>query len=87
MEESAYAPVIGEWVDVERTRTLLEDVFIHRGGLPDEWTHWPDLATIGIPSYYGWAYLALAQAAMQTQDEEALAHYQDRAETWLVFGL
>jgi len=87
MEESVYAPVIGEWVDVERTRTLLEEVFIHRGGLPDEWTHWPDLATIGIPSYYGWAYLALAQAAMQTQDEEALARYQERAETWLVFGL
>jgi hypothetical protein len=87
MEPSPYAPVIGQWVNVTRTRTLLEEVFIHRGGLPDEWTHWPDMATIGIPSYYGWAYLALAQAAIQAGDEEALDRYQDRAEAWLVFGL
>ena len=87
MEASPYAPVIGEWVDVTRTRTLLEEVFIHRGGLPDDWSHWPDLATIGIPSYYGWAYLALAQAAIQAGDEEALDRYQARAEAWLAFGL
>jgi hypothetical protein len=87
MEASPYAPVIGEWVDVTRTRTLLEEVFIHRGGLPDAWSHWPDIATIGIPSYYGWAYLALAQAAIQAGDEEALDRFQDRAEAWLVFGL
>jgi hypothetical protein len=66
---------------------LLDEVFIHRGGLPDEWSHWPDIATIGIPSYYGWAYLAMAQAAIQAEDTEALDRYQDRAEVWLVFGL
>ena len=87
MEPSPYAPVIGEWVDVSRTRMLLDEVFIHRGGLPDEWSHWPDIATIGIPSYYGWAYLAMAQAAIQAEDTEALDRYQDRAEVWLVFGL
>jgi hypothetical protein len=79
--------VIGEWVDVPRTRTLLDNVFLHRAGLPDEWTHWPDIATLGIPSYYGWAYLALAQAAIQVDDQEWLDQYQERAEAWLVFGL
>jgi len=87
MEASPYSPVIGEWLNVDRTHTLLEEVFIHRGGLPDAWSHWPDLSTIGIPSYYGWSYLALAQAAIQAGDDEALARYQDRAEAWLVFGL
>jgi hypothetical protein len=87
MEPSPYAPVIGEWVDVTRTRALLDEVFIHRAGLPDEWSHWPDIATIGIPSYYGWAYLAMAQAAIQAEDAEALDRYQQRAEAWLVFGL
>jgi hypothetical protein len=87
MEPSAYSPVIGEWVDVARTTTLLEAVFIHRAGLPDDWSHWPDIATIGIPSYYGWAYLALAQAAIQADDDESLDRFQARAEAWLTFGL
>jgi hypothetical protein len=87
MEPSPYAPVIGEWVDVSRTGMLLDEVFVHRGGLPDEWSHWPDISTLGIPSYYGWAYLAMAQAAIQAEDTEALDTYQERAEAWLVFGL
>ncbi len=87
MDPSPYAPVIGEWVNLTRTRTLLDEVFIHRSGLPDEWSHWPDHATIGIPSYYGWAYLALTQAAIQSENDAALDRYQERAEVWLSFGL
>jgi hypothetical protein len=87
MESSPYSPVIGEWLDVSRTRQLLDEVFIHRTGIPDEWSHWPDLATIGIPSYYAWAYLAVAQAAIQANDETALDRYQERAEAWSVLGL
>ena len=86
MEPSPYAPVIGEWVDVSRTRKLLEEVFIHRTGIPDEWSHWPDQATIGIPNYYYWAYLALGQAAIQQGDAEGLDHYQERAEAWMTLG-
>jgi len=87
MEPSPYSPVIGEWVDVTRTRQLLDEVFVHRTGLPDEWSHWPDHATIGIPSYYAWAYLALAQAALQSDDQAALDRYQERAEAWSILGL
>jgi hypothetical protein len=86
MDPSPYQPVIGDWVDVRRTHKLLEEVFIHGTGLPDEWTHWPDQATIGIPNYYYWAYLALSQAAIQRGDAEALDRYQDRAEAWMTLG-
>jgi hypothetical protein len=87
LNQSPFTPVTGDWLDVERTRILLEEVFIHRSGLPDEWDHWPDLATVGIPTYYGWSYLALAQAAVQAGDQAALDRYQERAEAWSALGL
>jgi hypothetical protein len=82
MEESPFTAVTGEWVDVDRTTTLFEEVFVHRGGLPDGWRYWPDRSTLGIPSYYAWGYIALAQAALQRNDAEALTQYQQRAEAW-----
>lgn len=86
MLPSPYESVIGQWVDMARTHTLLTEVFVHRSGIPDEWTHWPDLATIGIPNYYAWGYLALSQAALQTSDEELMEQYSERAEAWLRLG-
>ena len=82
MDASPFSAVTGDWVDVPRTRILLDDVFVHRGGIPDEWSHWPDRSTLGIPSYYAWSYIALAQAALQTSDQAALDLYQARAEAW-----
>ncbi|GMV04977.1 MAG: membrane protein [Gemmatimonadota bacterium] len=86
MAPSPYLAVVGDWVDVPRTRALLDEVFVHRTGIPDEWPHWPDEATIGIPNYYAWAYLALTQAATQAGDEQARARYQERTETWTALG-
>ena len=86
MDPTPYTSVIGAWVDLPRTRTLLDDVFVHHTGIPDDWTHWPDLATIGIPNYYAWSYLALTQAAIQNSDEAALETYQARAEAWTLLG-
>jgi hypothetical protein len=76
---------MGRYVDVPRTATLLEEVFIHRSGLPD-WERWPDHATIGIPNYYAWAYWALSQAAYQRNDQAASERYQQRAEAWTRLG-
>jgi hypothetical protein len=73
-------------VDVDRTTTLFDEVFVHRGGVPDEWDHWPDRSTLGIPSYYAWGYIALAQAALQRNEAEVLARYQQRAEAWSVLA-
>jgi hypothetical protein len=82
MQQTPYISVTGDWVDVDRTATLFERVFVHRQGVPDEWSHWPDRSTVGIPSYYAWGYIALAQAALQGEDTDALERYQARAEAW-----
>ena len=86
MLPSRYEAVIGQWVDMPRTHTLLTEVFVHRKGIPDEWMHWPDLATIGIPNYYAWGYLALTQAALQTSNEDLMEQYRERAEAWSRLG-
>ena len=86
MGRTPYASVTGAWIDVPRTNLLAEEVFVHRTGIPDDWTHWPDEATVGIPNYYAWTYLALAQAALQAGDSTSLARYQERSEAWAVLG-
>jgi len=83
---SPYSTVTGDHVDVPRTGTLVNEVFVHRGGIPDAWGHWPDQSTIGIPNYYAWTYLSLAQAAAQAGDAEALERFQERAQAWTVLG-
>lgn len=77
--------VVGPYVDYERTAELASEVFIHRGGLP-EWREWPDHSTIGIPNYYAWVYLALAQAAGERGDIEAADQYARQAERWTRLG-
>jgi hypothetical protein len=86
MGESPFTAVTGDWVDVDRTATLFDEVFIHRGGLPDEWRYWPDRSTLGIPSYYAWGYIALAQAALQSNEPDSLMRYQERVEAWSVLA-
>jgi hypothetical protein len=46
------------WVDVERTRALLEDHYVFRNLM--ERSFWPDLSTNGIPLQYYQAYQNLA---------------------------
>ncbi|HEX6134325.1 MAG TPA: DUF2723 domain-containing protein [Longimicrobiales bacterium] len=70
---SPFTSVIGPYIDVPRTERLLSDVFIHRGGIPGEWGHWVDIATEGIPAYYGYSHrgMALVYDAMgRGQDAE-----------------
>ena len=86
MLDSPYISVVGNWVNVPRTKTLVDKVFVHHDGIPDGWSHWPDRATIGIPNYYAWTYLALTQAALQAGDKEAAAKYQERTEAWNRLG-
>jgi len=86
LENPQIIPVTGAWLDVERTRTLAEDVFVHRTGIPDEWSHWPDRSTIGIPSYYAWVFAALAQSALQSGDDEQRRAYEDRLIAWQILG-
>ena len=82
MDDPSLAPVTGPWLDDVRTRTLMDDVFMHRGGIPDGWMHWPDRSTIGIPYYYTWAYAALVQSALQAGDPDGAAPYEERLIAW-----
>jgi hypothetical protein len=86
LQQSPYVPVTGAWVDDGRTSVLLDDVFVHRGGIPHEWDHWPDIATIGIPNYYSWVYLAVVQSSLQKGDASAMDRYQSEAEAWSSLG-
>ena len=86
MARSPYVSVIGDWMNVARTKTLVDKVFVHQSGIPDAWDHWPDRATIGIPNYYAWTYLALTQAALQEGDRDLSAKYQERFESWSRLG-
>lgn len=73
---------IGQWVDVPRTERLAWEVFQHRGGFPEEWPHWPDRASSGIPAYYGWMHEALAQAALTAGDQDAASRNFNRSEAF-----
>ena len=77
--------VTGQWLQLSRTRTLADEVFIHRTGLPDDWTHWPDQSTVGILAYYSWMYLALADAGQSTGDTDLYEASTERVTAWQVF--
>ena len=77
-----YAGVVGPWVDVERTRRLATEVFVHRNGIPDDWPVWKDRSTIGIPNYYSWVYRALLVSADHFGDDAAIEEFRERAEAW-----
>ena len=83
---SPYSGVIGPWVDIPRTRLLADSVFLHRSGIPDDWGHWPDRSTRGIPNYYAWVYRALLQDAVARDDTGDMTVLQDRVEAWTRLG-
>ena len=82
IQDRGIVPVTGLWLDEERTRTLVDQVFVHRGGIPDAWPHWPDRSTIGIPNYYAWTYAALVHSGRQRGDPGAAAPYEERLAAW-----
>lgn len=86
LQEIAHAEwafATGRWVDVAKTRTLLDEVFVHRTGLPDDWAFWPDLPSVGISSYYGWAYLALFSTSSSRGDSATAEQMASRYEAWV----
>jgi len=85
VQELALSPltsVTGMWLDVERTRKLAWEVFMHRSGLPEGWSRWPYRAVLGVPSYYAWVHYALYQAAEEAGRDEEAAENMDQAEAW-----
>ncbi|MDQ3605193.1 MAG: DUF2723 domain-containing protein [Gemmatimonadota bacterium] len=80
-QNTPYSTVFGAYLDVERTRQLLWDEFIHRNLIRQP--HWVDDATRGIPTYYGYAHVSLAQAEQILGNEEAVERNMAEAEAWM----
>lgn len=80
---SQLAGIIGPFIDVPRTEALLSDVFMHRGGFPDEWGHWVDSATDAIPAYYGYSHMGLAYTYQSLGETELAERHMSQAERWL----
>jgi hypothetical protein len=78
--------LIGAFVDLPRTEMLVSDVFLHRGGFPDEWNHWVDSATEGIPFYYAYTHYGLALIYQQLGIEEAATRNMRIGENFLRLG-
>jgi hypothetical protein len=75
------AAIYGAYFDVPFNTVLLDSVFKYRD-LTSK-SHWTDDATRGIPTYYAYGYLALAQALeMEKQPEKAQAAMK-KAEVWM----
>ncbi|MBV9773366.1 MAG: DUF2723 domain-containing protein [Gemmatimonadetes bacterium] len=79
--DQQYSPLWGAYFDVERNRKLLDEVFVYRDLAKRPF--WPDDATRGIPSYYGYGYLALAQAEAMTGDRAGGERSMKKAEGWI----
>ena len=71
--------LMGSWVDLPRTEMLLNDVFVHRGGFPD-WGHWVDSATEGIPFYYGYTHLGMAEIYRMLGDSARATEHTEKGE-------
>ena len=80
------ADVVGPYFDLTRTDSLLWNVFLHRGGIPDEWTHWADAPTQGIPFYYAYTHYGAAQAHLMRGDSARAQRHMERAEAWVELG-
>ncbi|MGK7311929.1 MAG: glycosyltransferase family 117 protein [Candidatus Longimicrobiales bacterium M2_2A_002] len=72
----------GDYIDLPRTDSLLWNVFVHRGGIPDEWRFWPEPSTTNIPVYYAYAHYAAYAAHSLLGQEELAARHAERAEAW-----
>jgi hypothetical protein len=80
-DDPVWGPILGAYIDVPRTRQLLWNEFVYRD-LPGT-SVWPDDATRGIPTYYGYAFSALAQAESALNNQAEVEKDMQRSTEWL----
>jgi hypothetical protein len=80
-QDHPYAAIFGAYLDVERTQQLLWSDFVYRDLIHRP--RWVDDATRGIPTYYAYAHLALAQARRMAGDDAASDRDMQRVEDWM----
>lgn len=79
--DSEYSRIFGAYLDLERTRRLTNQVFEYRD-LASR-AHWTDDATRGIPTYYYYNYIALAQAELAAGNQKVADEYAEKAKPWM----
>ncbi|MFC1660619.1 hypothetical protein ACFL3S_04000 [Gemmatimonadota bacterium] len=62
-------------------------MFLHRGGLPEEWEYWPDHAVLGVPNYYAWVHYSLYLVSSRGNDQEEADRNMEQAEAWARLGI
>ncbi len=80
---TGFTSMVGPYLDLPRTERLLDEVFVHRGGFPDEWGHWADKATTGIPNYYGIAHYGAALVHSLRGDTTSANRHLDRGAAYI----
>ncbi|MEO5509216.1 MAG: DUF2723 domain-containing protein [Longimicrobiales bacterium] len=83
IESGTASALTGRFVDLPRTETLVDKVFVHHPGFPDKWTHWTDIATEGIPSYYAYTLSIMAYLYERNGNHAKALETQRRAEPFL----
>ncbi len=83
-QDAAYSAIFGAYLDVERTRRLLWEDFIYRDILSKP--RWPDASTRGIPSYYGYAHIALSQAEQALGNAQEVQRNLEQADEWIALS-
>ena len=81
--DEAMQGMAGPFLDLPRTVRLLDEVFVHRGGFPTEWNHWADVATYGIPNYYGVTHFAAAIVHTMNGDSTVADRHLERGYEFL----
>jgi hypothetical protein len=84
-DDPVWGSILGAYVDVPRTRQLMWEQFIYRD-LPGT-AIWRDDATRGIPTYYGYAFSALAQAEQAMGNQAEVQKNMQRSTEWLDFAV
>ena len=82
MPPSELQAISGPFIDLGRTEKLLNEIFIHRKGFPEEWDFWVDVATQNIPYYYFATHLITAQAWSVAGDSLKAKQHADIAQKW-----
>jgi hypothetical protein len=77
--------LMGDYINLPLTDTLVTDVFQFQGNFPD-WGHWVDSSTQGIPIYYGITEWGLMKVYEGLGDTAAMQRHGLRANEFLALG-
>jgi hypothetical protein len=86
-EVGALPALLGPYIDLTRTETLLNDVFVHRGGFPDRWNHWVDSATEGIPMYYAYTHFGVSAILERLGNTTGAAEHSARGQLFYTLAM